>query len=656
MKRLFFCILVLCLCWMSGASIAADLSRVVTAAGNKSASVKIITVMDVNRNTTVPENVTLVFSRGGELRIAAGVTLTINAGIEAGSYRIFSGTGLIKGDVKVEAISPEWFYTGLYNNEKADWAPAINKAISLASTGCLKVKLQCKRYNVNSTVNLSCVPNNKADMVLEGAIRSTQYEKGTILIGNTGEGNCVVDTSDSDGISLKNIGIIRGKINPSSIGVLQARANGTGWSGDQSHENLYVNMGSNPSSNGGLGTIGVVNIAGEETRWHNLQVWANLPLVISWSSGCMRTKSDFSGQDSYSFTSPSGLKLATGASDTVFVLSGLGRLIAYDYISPCALINAAGSVDFGHTFMQMRASGTKGITPGNYQYAIESWNSYQFRHFGSIEGSGGYLLNRRDLTQADINVLVAGNGEKTLPAIYLYDDGGDYSISDSRINMTLRDVARPFIKSTRMDRNESEPMRFKISNTTFNTSAPYSTVTFPDKRILRNTTNSDWMFGNGVKLQAGDHTITTSVNKLIGTRGKSAELYRILMPTCISNQGGFTASVTMNGTLTNATGGGIGNPSCNTFQSTFALTNSHQNIDIKTSEVNTTNGTPATSLPAANIIDGVKITAIPDNTNNWVTVTAEPLTTGANNAEVTLNARITITWSGGLRDTVLIEL
>ena len=47
-------------------------------------------------------------------------------------------------------------------------------------------------------------------------------------------------------------------------------------------------------------------------------------------------------------------------------------------------------------------------------YAIESWNCYQFRHFGSIEGMGGYLLSRRDFTQADVS-LPPGPQSRTRP-------------------------------------------------------------------------------------------------------------------------------------------------------------------------------------------------------------------------------------------------
>jgi hypothetical protein len=89
-------------------------------------------------------------------------------------------------------------------------------------------------------------------------------------------------------------------------------------------------LAGSPSANHGIGTIGIINLAGEETRWENLQVWANLPLVITWTDSFARTNGDMSGQIGCGVTSSVGSTMATNASNTVFMLSGLGRLIAYD--------------------------------------------------------------------------------------------------------------------------------------------------------------------------------------------------------------------------------------------------------------------------------------------------------------------------------------
>ncbi len=643
---------------VSASYIVTDLSAALARVGSSQATLNVAQIVTVSTNTVVPENVTLKFSRGGALNIAAGVTLTINGGIEAGLYQIFTGDGNVAGDPKVEAVYPEWFYSGAYNSQSADWSPAINAAIDLANSGCKKVRLQSRRYNVLSTINLAYATVNKADMTLEGAVRSTQYERGTLLVGNTGEGKCVIETTDTDGIHLKNIGVVRGSVNPSSIGILQARGTTTGWAGDQYHENVYVNMSSNPSSNNGIGTIGIINLAGEETRWENLQVWANLPLVITWTNGFMRTNGDMSGLTGCGITSSVGLTMATNASDTVFRLSGLGRLIAYDFVSPCVLMNAAATVDLGHVFLQMRPSGVAGVTQGSYKYAVENWNCYQFRHFGAIEGAGGYLLNRRDLTDADINVRMSGNGETTQPLdplIYLYDDGGDYSFYRCKVNLVSYDSTRPLFVSKRLDSSNSEPMRFTIQDCEFKTGGAYNMTTFRDKRILRKTRNSSFNFGDGRRVQVGDQTMVVPISKNIGVRGQATDLFRIQMPTYISNLGAFTVSVSVEGSLTNALAGGVGDPSANSFRCNFNVANQYSSKNIVVSTISVTNDSPANTNAAANSITGVQITAVPDNTNNWVTVRAQPVTTGVNNAAVLLNAEVTSIWSGGHRDTLMIE-
>jgi|GEM_PF-3265142 len=66
-----------------------------------------ITIAD---NTAIPANVTLKPERGATFSIAANKTMTINGGLDAGLYPIFSGPGkVIFGKGKVEAVHPEWW-------------------------------------------------------------------------------------------------------------------------------------------------------------------------------------------------------------------------------------------------------------------------------------------------------------------------------------------------------------------------------------------------------------------------------------------------------------------------------------------------------------------------------------------------------------------
>lgn len=95
--------------------------------------------------------------------------------------------------------------------------------------------------------------------------------------------------------------------------------------------------------------------------------------------------------------------------------------------------------------------------------------------------------------------------------------------------------------------------------------------------------------------------------------------------------------------------------SANSFRCNFNVANPHSSQNIAVSTIGVTNDSPANTIAAANSIAGVQITAVPDNTNNWVTVRAQPVTTGVNNAAVMLKAKVTSIWNGGYRDTLMIE-
>ena len=495
---------------------AADLAQMLKAAPDKETTIEIGQPVEVYGSLEVPANVTLRFTRGGELQLAAGALLNYAGGLEAGPFRIFSGEGQVKGHTLVDTIRPEWFYNGAYDSEEADWSGAIMRALRWAGDGVRHVSLLNRRYNLNSP--LLMVPQAKDGgnfhgVVLEGAVRSTQHKRGTLLVGNTGAGKPVIETSDSDGIALKKIGLVRGTRNPSDIGLLQARANRTKWAGDQFHDNLFVDMGSSPEANGGFGTIGVVNIAAEETRYHNLQVWANLPLIISWSGGdsdkrlhqMLRTNPDLKTDTRLVIESAADLKPTDGYSNTVFALTGLGRLVAYDYVSPVVLINMGGMVDLGHTFMQKRMSSANaaGSKDGSgHLYALEVWNGFRLRHWGSVEGCHGYLLNRRGLYNAEFDITLAGHGEKNLPAILLLDDGSDDTLDyhvtlyDVDCSIFTYDEERPLIQARDLE-GKPNPGRFLIRNSAFRTNQRYDDSSRPSAELLAQTAGTWWYFANG---------------------------------------------------------------------------------------------------------------------------------------------------------------
>jgi hypothetical protein len=89
---------------------------------------------NITSNLTVPNTITLKLEQGAMLAIDSGKTLTINGGIEAGPYRVFSGAGNVSLGANISTASAWWWYDG-----GGDWQPAIQAAINALTSGVVTV-------------------------------------------------------------------------------------------------------------------------------------------------------------------------------------------------------------------------------------------------------------------------------------------------------------------------------------------------------------------------------------------------------------------------------------------------------------------------------------------------------------------------------------
>jgi Pectate lyase superfamily protein len=301
-----------------------------------------------------------------------------------------------------------------------------------------KVFVPQGKYKITTTLNLTTygAGTSRHNLNIQFENRSSEYEFGTLLIGETGE-KPVIETTGSDGITIINCGIKAGINNKSKIGILQARPDGGGWCGEHKYENLYISLGSDPSANGGIGTIGFINIAGEESDYCHVEIWANTCYVSSASKSfrSSKTSGGYTGFNNYTINSSFGIPIHTNGSNTVHTFSGYSRLISYDYFSPAVLIMGNSDFDLGHTFIQKRLAPGASIASSDYTYAIECWACYGFKHYGNIEGCGQYMLLRRDLAQADIRIRLQNANISNNPLLYCWNDGGAYIILNSNINI-----------------------------------------------------------------------------------------------------------------------------------------------------------------------------------------------------------------------------
>jgi hypothetical protein len=106
-------------------------------------------VYSIAANLTVPANIHLKLEKGAVFSIATGKTLTINGGLEAGLYQIFSCTGtgkVVFGDGSIDAALPEWW------GAAPDGTTNCTAALRAAAVAHNHVHLGIGTYLVNKAI------------------------------------------------------------------------------------------------------------------------------------------------------------------------------------------------------------------------------------------------------------------------------------------------------------------------------------------------------------------------------------------------------------------------------------------------------------------------------------------------------------------------
>lgn len=118
----------------------------------------------ISANMTIPANVDLQILNGAILNIGSGVSLTVNGGIVAGLYRIFTGSGsAVLANARIDRVYPEWWMDGSGND-----GPAIAKALNAHPI----VHFSAKEYVITTTVT---IPQAKTLQMVGSGYRSTSF-------------------------------------------------------------------------------------------------------------------------------------------------------------------------------------------------------------------------------------------------------------------------------------------------------------------------------------------------------------------------------------------------------------------------------------------------------------------------------------------------
>ena len=164
----------------------------------------------INANLSIPANITLAPDAGAVLTVAPGVTLTINGGLDAKPYQIFSCT---PGQVQFGATSPvadfypEWF--GAAGDGVTDDLNALNccreAMVNIGGTRVGRGMMHLGRwYAVSSTFSVDDITlNNYGTFIIQGAGKKTSGFIGTTACDN----KPVMEIVGTPNVQLYNLGI-----------------------------------------------------------------------------------------------------------------------------------------------------------------------------------------------------------------------------------------------------------------------------------------------------------------------------------------------------------------------------------------------------------------------------------------------------------------
>ena len=251
---------------------------------------------EIDDDLEVLPNVRVFIERGGKLAVATTKTVTFSGTFASGRYHVISCTGtgkVIFGDGAVREVFPEWWGDNTFPGA-IDMAPMIQAAIDSraawgATTGIKYpiISFSSADYLIESALNLTTTyvaGTMQHDCV---HLRGTGYGGGgTRIIGNTG--NLMIDTCGSIFIKIEDIALsseVAGLSNPSTVAILQARPAVNPQCQFHTYRNVSIAMHDDAAANGGMGTIGIMNYAGESVTYDTMFVRANLPVVLT----CLET-------------------------------------------------------------------------------------------------------------------------------------------------------------------------------------------------------------------------------------------------------------------------------------------------------------------------------------------------------------------------------
>lgn len=464
-------------------------------------------------------------------------------------------------------------------------------------------------------------------------IRDGLEVEGFTLVGNTGPGNAVVETTGSQWLRGDINITTAGATNQSTVGVLQAVSNVLPQTQNQNLK-LRIFMYDNPGANGGMGTVGLWNFGAEENTYDNCYIQANVPVF----STSYKTSPNVTGT-----IPPSYQTLASSHSTGVNTWTGETFLVSLNQWYPALVTEDVNSLNFENLYMSNIGVGGS---------CVDAWRVFGAFQGGSISGTIEQFTTIRivgKIVGAKIRFTfggLVGAGQERIALTR----GGQGQLVDSDISFQdTTEPNRPLLSATPI--SAGEQISCYIQNTKIKCNC--------DKQYLRLPENLLWNTKTGNVEIEGIHDTDKPYNYRIDANRKQtvcipdtvcyvsggasgAEIVRFIMPTITGSANSLGASIRVSGiaTIVGATTSAMSVRYIDAIiliavsQSGAISISGATNIATSQQDVNS----------AGNSITALSLIGI--NGTTYVQIALSPTVTGANAESVSFNGAAELVWRG----------
>jgi hypothetical protein len=515
---------------------------------------------------------------------------------------------------------------------------ALSVACPLVGSGgsARRVHFPAGQYLVTTPIDLSNSRTN-GTRAKDGLMIKGESVGGTRIIGRTGAGRPVIETTGSQWLSIEDLTIAVAPTGYSTVGIFQGLSRTLGETQNQRFSRLVISMSDDPTANGGAGSVGIWNFGAEENTYDTLWITANLPLMFTAHNPSPNT--GFKTPISYQL-------LAETHSLGVCTFTGECFLVAINRRQPSIVTEDTNSMKFVNTYLSTTGKG------GTNQSAWKVHGSLTGVDFnGLIEEHARLLEIFGTVIGARMRVTFGGIENAATERILL-QRGGQGRLSNCDFNMTDSvSPARQLVSAIPMTPNER--ISCYIQNCTFKVSCDQQFTTIQENVLWNPNTGNITIEAFRTAGMPYRYTIDSNRTQEVAipqttclsrSGAYSAEVIEVELPTVSANGNALSASIFIEG-MAQLFGSNTGNISCKFIRAQVSLAvNSVGAVTVATDAVFA--GTSANTFGGENDLTSLSISAVAGGGGRRVRVVITPTRLHANDDKVGFLGTARLYWNG----------